>query len=188
VVNAETSLPGAAEDIGQVSGGIERTPATPEAIQFVDDRLHFFIKDYKKKRNRSRDLSNAIKFTSISLGGLVTVLIGLKPLLENNAISKWLPAVTLILSAFLTSLGAWEAFADHRWKWIRYRATLSSLYTIQEDFCFRRMNTQQLTLGDITEYYTQMRNAVHETNQEWMSQRGNSIGNAAQSGKGGESK
>ena len=160
-------------------------PADPAEVEFVEGRLSFFIKDYKKKRDKSRALSNSVKIASIALGAIVTILIGLKPSFDtsyaNAALS--ISAITLVLSAGLTSLGAWEAFADHRWKWIRYRATLSMLYTIQDDFHFRQKSKSGLSVKDVREYYIQMRNAVHETNQEWMAQRGNSISDG---GKGGD--
>lgn len=152
-------------------------PAGEDEIEFVKWRLEFFIGDYKKKRNRSRDLSNYVRIISIGVGALVTVLIGARP--SSDTISanteRWLSVITLVLSAGLTALGSWEAFADHRWKWIRYRATLSALYTIQDDFEFRQKGKSGLSVGDVKEFYMQVRNAVHETNQEWMAQRGNAI-------------
>jgi hypothetical protein len=157
-------------------------PADPKEIEFVEGRLSFFIGDYKRKRNNNRDLSNSVKITTIAVGAIVTILIGLKPSFDATPTAPWLSALTLVLSAGLTSLGAWEAFADHRWKWIRYRATLSALYTIQDDFHFRRKSKQNLTVKEVEEFYMQMRGAVHETNQEWMSQRGNAISDG---GKGG---
>jgi hypothetical protein len=160
-------------------------PADAGEMEFLEERLTFFIKDYKNKRDKSRDLSNSVKIISISVGAIVTILVGLKSAFDATypSVGIWISAVTLILSAALTSLGAWEAFADHRWKWIRYRATLSALYTIQDDFRFGRASKGGMSVEQVTEFYRQVRNAVHETNQEWMAQRGNSLG---EGNKGGE--
>jgi hypothetical protein len=148
--------------------------AQQDEIAFLENRISFFISDYKKKRNKSRDLSNTVKILSLGLGALITLLIGLKPFLDAG-LAPYLSAITLLLSVCLTALGAWEAFADHRWKWIRYRATLSTLYTIQDDFHFRQKSRPAISAGDVKGFYAQLRTAVHETNQEWMAQRGNAI-------------
>jgi hypothetical protein len=92
--------------------------------------------------------------------------------------------VTLVVSASLTALGAWDAFADHRWKWIRYRATLSMLYTLQEDLDYRQASKTQLSADEIDQYFQQLKQTVHETSQEWMSQRGNVISSGGSGEKG----
>jgi hypothetical protein len=92
-------------------------PASPEAVKFLDDRISFFINDYKAKRDVSRSSSNALKALSLTIGGTVTVLIGVRALLpEEYWLSGVVSGITLLFSAVLTSIGAWEAFADHRWK------------------------------------------------------------------------
>jgi hypothetical protein len=69
----------------------------------------------------------------------------------------------------------WESFADHKWKWIRYRSTLSSLYTIRDEFNYKRSGETELPLEDLNNLFGKLNRVVHEMNEAWMSQRGNAL-------------
>src|SRR5215472_1069288 len=83
---------------------------------FLDDRLKYFINDYRKKRNHSRNSAAAFKVVTIVIGASLTLLLGVKsnPLLIPAA-ENYLSVVALVLSTCLTAMSVWEAFADYRW-------------------------------------------------------------------------
>jgi hypothetical protein len=151
--------------------------------EFIHDHLDFFIKDYRNKRNQSRDSAGRFKIINILTAGMVTLLLGIKssPVLPSTA-DGYLSLGALVLSACITSLNIWESFADYRWKWIRYRATLSALYTIRDDFLYAKSGGSVLTAELVDNFYDQLKRAVHETNEEWMSQRGTAIGGGTNNG------
>jgi hypothetical protein len=146
--------------------------ASEEAIKHFEQRLQFFIINFDKKRHFSRVEAFGIQRASITLGAAVTILIGARPLLKGHdgVYDELLSIVTLLLSAVLTALGAWESFAGHKWRWVRYRTSLHTLYAIKEDFEFDK-SKGELTAERVDGYYMQLRNAVHETNQEWAARR-----------------
>jgi hypothetical protein len=82
---------------------------------------------------------------------------------------------SLALSAAITALATWEAFSDHRWKWVRYRALLSVLYRIKEDMLYRLQKTPPMTVGELDVIYRDLKQAMHETNQEWTGKRSPNI-------------
>jgi hypothetical protein len=160
-----------------------KSPNYSSKVEFIEDRLNWFIDDYRKKRNQSRDAAGNFKLINIFTSGTVTLLLGIKSSpIFSGSIEGYLSLMALALSTGVTALSIWESFADYRWKWIRYRATLSTLYTIRDDFIYAQSGGNILTQEDIDQFYDQLKRAVHETNEEWMSQRGTAIGGAGNTG------
>ena len=62
------------------------------------------------------------------------------------------------------------------------------LYTLQEDLDYRQASKTQLSADEIDQYYQQLKQTVYETNQEWMSQRGNVISSGGGGEKGGSAR
>lgn len=156
-------------------------------IAFLQERFKFFIKDYKAKRNNARRLSNTFTLVTILSGTFLTLLLGIKSI---NMFAVWeseLSLLALTLSVAITALNAWLSFTDYKWKWIRYRATLSTLYTIQDDFQYMQTSLSPNRSSKCDEIFELLKRTVHETNEEWMSQRGNAI-TGANTGNGSSSK
>ena len=119
------------------------------------------------------------------MAGTVTVLIAARDSPIFQAYAEIIGFASLILSASLTGLSAWDAFEDYRWKWIRYRSTLCKLYLIEEDFGFRKNAAGGITAEMIEQLFTRLKFAVNETNEEWTTERGKRIGDYKASGHGG---
>jgi hypothetical protein len=147
--------------------------ATTEAIEFLRGRIDSFITVFRRSRNRNRLLTNIFKITSIGVGGILTVLIGFKSAQQPAWIQDYATLLPLPLSALVTSLAAWEAFADHRWKWVQYRSTLHEIYRIRDDLEFAVSKMRVLTNDDLNAFYQQLVRIVDETDQAWLRQRGN---------------
>jgi hypothetical protein len=96
--------------------GPQDDPATEGSIAVVMEKVEEMRCHFEKQRNHSRWVATATKVTTIIASALLTVLIGLRPLLQNENISAGISVTALIISTGLTALATWEAFADHRWK------------------------------------------------------------------------
>jgi hypothetical protein len=81
------------QDKASESGEENKEEQYSTKVEFVAKRLHFHIDEYKKKRNHNRKMANTFKLATISLGGLVTLLLGVKPYFPtlNNSLSLILP-------------------------------------------------------------------------------------------------
>jgi hypothetical protein len=55
-------------------------------IDFLEDRLNWFIDDYKHKRNLSRDAAGRFKLVNIFISGFVTLLLGISRLLKKSVV------------------------------------------------------------------------------------------------------
>jgi hypothetical protein len=53
---------------------------------------------------------------------------------------------------------------------------------MRDDFLYARAGSDNLSPEVLDSFYDQLKRAVHETNEEWMSQRGTAIGGLNQSG------
>jgi hypothetical protein len=136
--------------------------------EFLKDRLRYHIEDYKKKRDYNRSAAAFIKSSTIILGGVTTAILGLKgynflPGFDNQA-----TAFALIFSAVSTMITAWEAFADHTWKWIRYRSMLARLYEIRDQFHFGIVENPLLPPDKTQEFFDQLEAALREVNEAWV--------------------
>ena len=63
------------QDKASESGEENKEEQYSTKVEFVAKRLHFHIDEYKKKRNHNRKMANTFKLATISLGGLVTLLL-----------------------------------------------------------------------------------------------------------------
>jgi hypothetical protein len=169
----------------QVSSKGELAPDS--LVKFFESRLQFFIKDYRQKRNKNRQCAKWLTGTTIVVAGAVTVLIAVRdsPIAIFRANAEFLGFASLVLSASLTGLGAWDAFEDYRWKWIRYRSTLSKLYAVEDEFGFGKSTNSGMTVATIEQLFARLKSAVDETNEEWTSERGKRIGDFKAGGRGG---
>jgi hypothetical protein len=143
---------------------------------FIEKKLRFLIHDYKTKRDENRDDAAQTRKIAIVLGSLVTLLLAVKQISQFKDFEEWFSLVALALSTVLTGLAAWESFTDYRWKWIRYRTTLSNLYSLRDEMHFAKAgNAGQLTNEDVQKFHKLLQETIHESNEEWMKQRGTAI-------------
>jgi len=143
-------------------------------IDFVTKRLGYHIDDYKKKRNRNRKMANTFKLATISLGGLVTLLLGVKPYLKSQSLDDLLSLIAFVCSTAMTAMASWEAFTDYRGKWIGARSILVTLYGIKDDLRFTLTGEAAPPL-QANEYYQRLRLALNQTNEEWEANRAKMI-------------
>jgi Protein of unknown function (DUF4231) len=140
-------------------------------VESVAKRLHFHIHDYEKKRNRNRKMANTFKLATVCLGGLVTLLLGVKPYIQS--LDNKLSLIALVCSTAMTAMASWEAFTDYRGKWIGARSILVTLYGIKDDLRFAL--TGESTPPPANEYYERLKLALNQTNEEWEANRGKMI-------------
>jgi Protein of unknown function (DUF4231) len=162
-----------ARDGDRDTAGSQTLPKFASRSDFLAKQLEKHIEEYKGKRNLSRLAVKVVKIATIVIGGATTILLGLKGTawLQEGSLT----ASALVLSATNTMLTAWEAFADNSWKWVRYRTTLVNLYNIRDDLRFKLADGGQLSEGEATEFFQQLKTVLSETNDEWMSKRVYSI-------------
>jgi hypothetical protein len=109
------------------------------------------------------------------LGSSVTLLLGLKTSDAFKPFESGMGSAALVLSAVATVVTGWEAFADYSWRWIRYRATLATLYDIRDDYEYQLSMSKDVSEEKLQELYNRIKLALKETSEEWMNKRAPSI-------------
>jgi hypothetical protein len=87
--------------------------AQANEVAFLKKRLQEEIDNFRKKRSGSRTTAFQIKMTTVTLGALATVALGIKNYFPPRC-DSWFSAIALCLTAAIPILAAWEAFFDHR--------------------------------------------------------------------------
>jgi hypothetical protein len=82
-----------------------------DSTQFLRERLKYHITRYKHKKTYCGLMASMSKFFALLLGSSVTLLLGLKTSDAFRVFDAGMGAAALILSAVLTIVTGWEAFA-----------------------------------------------------------------------------
>ena len=75
----------------------------------------------------------------------------------------------------LTSVTAWESFADYRGRWVRKRTTLGVLLNIRDDLEFAVAKGEELTTQRLTEFRDRYNRCLAEEQQLWLAERSKTI-------------
>jgi hypothetical protein len=146
-----------------------------DPADFLREKLKYHITRYQHKKSYSQKMTSASKLFAVILGSSVTLLLGLKTSDAFKAFDAGMGSAALILSAVLTVVTGWEAFADYSWEWIRYRTTLASLYDLRDDFEYQISTSRGISEEKTQELYDRIKLTIKETSEEWMSKRPLSI-------------
>jgi len=158
--------------VGRIPQHLSQTSvAAAESVEFLRERIDHFIIRFRPTRDHNRILTKLFKFVSLFLSAVLTILIGFRSIQNPIWIGNYTLFVPLPLSAFLTSIVAWEAFSDYKWKWVRYRSTLHSLYNLRDNLNFAKAKSGMLSTDEVDAFYQQLMQIVDETEQAWLSQR-----------------
>jgi hypothetical protein len=137
-----------------------KTLATPEPNSSKNDW------DITSNITEAREIGN--RFFSrfyvrlvIVAAGTLTGLLGLKNVWEYD-VSR----IAFVLSAAVTAVTTWDAFADHHWKWIRYRAVLHQLFALRDELKYRMVGEVLPTQAEFDEFFERLQATVKELDEE----------------------
>lgn len=151
------------------------TDQARDPVEFLQLAIDYHIRDYAEKRDHNRKYAFRVKMYSVMVAALTTVTLGLasSPLFTGSG-SFWsggaIPYLTvfaLFLSASVTVVSSWEAFAGYDWKWVRYRTTLAELYQLKDDFFMSKLSGKPAT----DKSYETLKWILQDVNVEWANRR-----------------
>lgn len=140
--------------------------------KFLDEKLEFFVKDYKDRRDAVRRRAHGTKLALVLLGALTTITVGLREFTILADYGEWLGILALVLSASATTVAAWEGFANYSWRWVHSRQMLVHFYQLRDEVAFRRMDEDGLSEQEAQDYFDQMMNILQNANSQWSDKRG----------------
>jgi Protein of unknown function (DUF4231) len=140
--------------------------STSEQIEYLKKNLEDQINAFKKRRRENRRLSVALRVLIISLGGLITVLLGVK---VDAALQQSLNNLALICGAAISLATAIESFFNYRELYVRYTTTYVQLLNLKSDLEFQLIGeNNRAQKQEIEKLFTRFQQILTETNEYWQ--------------------
>src|SRR5215510_3127854 len=105
----------------------------PEQIEYLKKSLDDQINSFKRRRIQNRRFSIWLRVLIISLGALITVLLGVK---VDSALQQSLNNLALLCGAVISLATAVESFFNYRELYVRYTVTYTQLLNLKSDLEF----------------------------------------------------
>ena len=134
--------------------------------KFLSEALITDITDYDSRRLANKRKAFWSKILGISLSTLTTILLGWQGVEGKNLII--IKNVTLLLSACVTILAAWDAFFNHRELWVRYTSTTTRLKAIQSDLNYLLAGTPDPNQEKLDQLYDRYDTVLDEASALWL--------------------
>lgn len=140
-----------------------------EQISYLKKSLDSQIGAFKKRRKENKRLSTTIRILIISLGALITVLLGLR---TDASTQQVLSNIALAFGAMISLLSAVESFFNYRELYVRYTTTYVQLLNLRSDLEFyladdpRKVQKQR-----IVDFHSRFQRILAETNESWQQAR-----------------
>jgi Protein of unknown function (DUF4231) len=147
-------------------------------IKVLTDTLSRNIESFKAKRTHNRTMSFRIRMTIAAIGGLITIILGLKPYVNFENSEKIFSSIALVLSATVPLLAVWEGFFNHRWLWIRYTETLNSLYALRDELNFYEASGE-VSNRQLDHIFRGIQDTLKNVDNEWVKQRNSALNRQA---------
>jgi hypothetical protein len=144
-------------------------------LDFITTELKKHILRHQLARKSHRRVTATIRVSAILLTFLITVLLGIKGYIADGPAGNATSIAALVASALLTSLTAWENFADTAGRWVRRRALYATMLQIHDGLSFYEHHPGGPTEQQLDDIYQRMRTCLADENAEWGTRRAKSI-------------
>jgi len=140
--------------------------SSQEQIEYLKKSLDDQINAFKQRRKENRRLSVWLRLLIISLGGLITVLLGLK---VDSALQQPLNNLALVFGAVISLATAIESFFNYRELYVRYTTTYVQLLNLKSDLEFYLIgDNNKSSKQDIEKFFNRFQSILTETNEFWQ--------------------
>ena len=130
------------------------------------------IKSFAEKRMTNKRRALSLKMLATTFSVLTTILLGLKGFEYLTESSLPFKNLTLVLSALVTLVSAFDGFFNHRALWVRYTLTVSNLRAIQDELDYATADASASpSQAKVDELFKKYQNVLSETNTSWQTLR-----------------
>ncbi|MEM7147202.1 MAG: DUF4231 domain-containing protein [Verrucomicrobiota bacterium] len=136
------------------------------------EQLHEDIKaDIKRADSKRRDQKNKSAFMAIYVGvvsAITTVCIGIVTFLEGEDYKNFFGITSLLASASLTVVSAWDGIFNHKSLWINSATRLTDLYELETDIRHYLATAKEPDQNQINEFYKRYKRLHKESSERWL--------------------
>lgn len=141
--------------------------------EHLEQQIRMLQQRFKDDRERHKRLAVMLQAATVSLAGLVTILLGWKEA-PSMPIAPVLGNIALILGAAITVVSAYEAFFDPRKLWVRETVVLARLTDLERDLAYAAAGVAEAEMdaGTLEEFKHRLDAILQQSLQEWLQMRG----------------
>jgi len=143
-----------------------------EQQAWLEQELDRLIGTFRRDRQRHKRLAVVLKSMTVSMAGLVTILLGWK--ITSPAPPPLLANLALVLGALITVISAYEAFFDPRALWIRETLAFARLKDLQRAFAYSLAGAGDggVDVATLAEHKDRLDAILHDSLKGWLRLRG----------------
>ena len=151
---------------------------TTSKLEFLENELSKFVKEYKRDRLIYRNLGFIFKMTTVFFSATITVLLGLRGM--DNLAGTY-ANIALVLGALITVISAADAFFDFRSLWIRKQVLFRSLQEVERELNYYKsgMEQEEINVKQITKYLDKLNDILRKDMEDWIRTKGENTLQAA---------
>ncbi len=140
---------------------------TPPQLQLLKDKIDKHIKNINDSRIYYRTKAFSLYISTTVLSALVTVILGLG-IHDLDAYSK---GISLLLSALITVLSAYNTFFNHKELWTANNNALNKFYELRFNIEFREQGASPLSQTEVDDFRKNYQLILDELNATWAKSR-----------------
>jgi hypothetical protein len=151
---------------------------TASKLEFLENELSKFVKEYKRDRLIYRNLGFIFKMTTVFFSATITVLLGLRGM--DNLAGTY-ANIALVLGALITVISAADAFFDFRSLWMRKQVLFRSLQEVERELNYYKsgMEQEEINVKQITKYLDKLNDILRKDMEDWIRTKGENALQAA---------
>jgi hypothetical protein len=135
--------------------------------QHIETGITANITRLKDEADHNRSMAFSLRIVIAALSAITTVLVGIsgKPIIgEQNA--QYLSMLTLVVSATISVIAAWDAFFTFRDVWILFSQGIQDLYGLERELHYLEANGN-LTGPRLDDIFKRFQGILDDTNRSW---------------------
>lgn len=122
--------------------------STKDQREYLELQIKQLVDRFKGDRERHKWLAVVLKALTVTLAGVVTVLLGWKEV--SGTTSALFANIALVLGAAITVVSAYEAFFDPRVLWVRETVVFARLKDLERDLAYAVAGAKEEELDNAT--------------------------------------
>lgn len=138
-----------------------------EKLKFLEEEVAKSIKKNKTKSDQNKSRTYAVNLSSIVLGALVTIALGLQIIPWESALKNF----ALICGALISVVNGIQSVVGYRDLWIKQKATLLQLYDLQNEINFYKAGLEENEQVDekmVSDFFEKYQIIWQSSSNEWL--------------------
>ena len=138
-----------------------------EKLQYLEEEVAKGIKMMKTKGDLNKSRSFAVSMSSVTLGALVTIALGL----QISALAVELKNFALVCGALISVVNAVDSIIGFRALWIKQKVTLSQLYDLRNEINFYKAGLEendQIRDKHVSKLFEKYQTIWQDASNEWL--------------------